>query len=199
MSEQAFTIREVVPEFEVKPIVGTEKVKDPFTGEQKKQAGFAVRMRTAVEQLEDLENSGFNPVNITDVLISNFPLIPDAIERVFNSSKFKQYERAKIDFSTAQLRQETGAVINESEIDWIDRTYFPQFGDDPETLMNKRQARKDALAAMRGQAGEAYTRTKKIVQASGGTPTSEEALEELRKRAKTDPELARKLEEKGLL
>ena len=199
MSEQAFTIREVVPEFEVKPIVGTEKVKDPFTGDQKKQAGFAVRMENAVAQLEDLENSGFNPVNITDMLISNFPLIPDAIERVFNSSKFKQYERAKIDFSTAQLRQETGAVINESEIDWIDRTYFPQFGDDPETLMNKRQARKDALAAMRGQAGEAYTRTKKIVQASGGTPTSEEALEELRKRAKTDPELARKLEEKGLL
>ena len=199
MSEQAFTIREVVPEFEVKPIVGTEKVKDPFTGDQKKQAGFAVRMENAVAQLEELENSGFNPVNITDMLISNFPLIPDAIERVFNSPKFKQYERAKIDFSTAQLRQETGAVINESEIDWIDRTYFPQFGDDSETLMNKRQARKDALAAMRGQAGEAYTRTKKIVQASGGTPTSEEALEELRKRAKKDPELARKLEEKGLL
>ena len=199
MSEQAFTIREVVPEFEVKPIVGTEKVKDPFTGDQKKQAGFAVRMENAVAQLEELENSGFNPVNITDMLISNFPLIPDAIERVFNSPKFKQYERAKIDFSTAQLRQETGAVINESEIDWIDRTYFPQFGDDSETLMNKRQARKDALAAMRGQAGEAYTRTKKIVQATGGTPTSEEALEELRKRAKTDPELARKLEEKGLL
>ena len=199
MSEQAFTIREVVPEFEVKPIVGTEKVKDPFTGDQKKQAGFAVRMENAVAQLEELENSGFNPVNITDMLISNFPLVPDAIERVFNSPKFKQYERAKIDFSTAQLRQETGAVINESEIDWIDRTYFPQFGDDSETLMNKRQARKDALAAMRGQAGEAYTRTKKIVQASGGTPTSEEALEELRKRAQTNPDIKRKLEEKGLL
>ena len=71
MSEQAFTIREVVPEFEVKPIVGTEKVKDPFTGDQKKQAGFAVRMENAVAQLEELENSGFNPVNITDMLISN--------------------------------------------------------------------------------------------------------------------------------
>jgi len=199
MSEQAFTIREVVPEYEVKAIAGTEKVKDPFTGDQKKQAGFAVRMENAVAQLEELENSGFNPVNITDMLISNFPLVPDAIERVFNSPKFKQYERAKIDFSTAQLRQETGAVINESEIDWIDRTYFPQFGDDSETLMNKRQARKDALAAMRGQAGEAYTRTKKIVQASGGTPTSEEALEELRKRAQTNPDIKRKLEEKGLL
>ena len=183
----------------VQPIEGTEKVKDPFTGEQKKQAGFAVRMENAVEQLEDLENSGFNPVNVRDMIVSNLPVIPDAIERVFNSPKYKQYERAKIDFSTAQLRQETGAVINESEIDWIDRTYFPQFGDDPETLANKRQARRDALAAMRGQAGEAYTRTKKIVQATGGSPVGEDALEELRKRAKTDPDLKKKLEERGLL
>mgnify|MGYP001386383880 CR=1 FL=1 len=46
---------------------------------------------------------------------------------------------AKIDFSTAQLRQETGAVINESEIVWIDKTYFPQFGDDQQTILNKRK------------------------------------------------------------
>jgi len=183
----------------VQPIEGTEKVKDPFTGEQKKQAGFAVRMENAVEQLEDLENSGFNPVNIRDMILSNLPIIPDAIERVLNSPKYKQYQRAKIDFSTAQLRQETGAVINESEIDWINLTYFPEFGDDPETLANKRQARRDALAAMRGQAGEAYTRTKKIVQATGGSPVGEDALEELRKRAKTDPDLKKKLEERGLL
>jgi len=180
-------------------IPGTEKAKDPFTGEQKKQAGFAVRMENAVKQLEDLENSGFNPVNVRDMVISNLPIIPDSIERVFNSPKFKQYQRAKIDFSTAQLRQETGAVINESEIDWINLTYFPEFGDDPQTLLDKRQARRDALAAMKGQAGKAYERTKKNVQASGGSPAGEDALEELKKRAKSDPNLKKQLEERGLL
>jgi len=199
MNEQTFTIREVVPEYDVTPIQGTKKLKDPFTGEQKKQAGFAVRMENAVKQLEALENSGFNPVNVYDMVMSNLPVVPDAIERYLNTPKFKQYERAKIDFSTAQLRQETGAVINESEIDWIDRTYFPQFGDDQQTLVDKREARRNALAAMTGQAGEAYTRTKKIVQASGAGPVEEDALEELRKRAKTDPEIKRKLEERGLL
>ncbi len=64
----------------VQPIEGTEKVKDPFTGEQKKQAGFAVRMENAVEQLEDLENSGFNSVNVRDMIVSNLPIIPGAIE-----------------------------------------------------------------------------------------------------------------------
>ena len=185
---------------ETPPVIpGTEKVKDPFTGEQKKQAGFSVRMERAVKQLEELENSGFNPVNVYDMIISNLPIVPDAVERYFNTPKFKQYERAKIDFSTALLRQETGAVINESEIDWIDRTYFPQFGDDPQTLLDKRDARRAALAAMKGQAGEAYTRTKENVDIMTGSPLENEALVELRKRAKTDKELRKKLEERGLL
>ena len=81
----------------------------------------------------------------------------------------------------------------------MDRTYFPQFGDDQQTLLDKREARRNALAAMTGQAGEAYTRTKKIVQASGAGSVEEDALEELRKRAKTDPEIKKKLEERGLL
>ena len=39
---------------ETPPVIpGTEKVKDPFTGEQKKQAGFSVRMERAVKQLEE--------------------------------------------------------------------------------------------------------------------------------------------------
>ena len=83
-------------------IPGTEKVKDPFTGEQKKQAGFAVRMENAIAQLEALENSGFNPVNAYDIIVSNLPLVPDAKERYFNTPKFKQYQRAKIDFSTSK-------------------------------------------------------------------------------------------------
>ena len=90
-------------------------------------------------------------------------------------------------------------MINESEIDWIDRTYFPQFGDDPQTLLDKRQARRDALAAMKGQAGKAYERTKENVQKSGGLDGREDALLELRERAKTDSVLRKKLEEKGLL
>ena len=44
-------------------IPGTEKVKDPLTEGQKRQANFAIRMENALRQLEDLEDSGFNPVN----------------------------------------------------------------------------------------------------------------------------------------
>ena len=180
-------------------IPGTEKVKDPLTEGQKRQANFAIRMENALRQLEELEDSGFNPVNLYDIAVNNLPFVPDAVERFLSSPKYKQYERAKLDFSTAQLRQETGAVINDSEIVWINKTYFPEFGDDPGTMLAKRQARRDAYAGMKGQAGKAYDRTKKEVQSFGGSAPNEDALIELRQRAQTNPELKAKLEEAGLL
>ena len=180
-------------------IPGTEKVKDPLTEGQKRQANFAIRMENSLRQLEELENSGFNPVNLYDVAVNNLPFVPDAVERLLSSPKYKQYERAKLDFSTAQLRQETGAVINDSEIVWINKTYFPEFGDDPGTMLAKRQARRDAYAGMKGQAGKAYDRTKKEVESFGGSAPNEDALIELRKRAQTNPQLKAKLKEAGLL
>jgi hypothetical protein len=180
-------------------IPGTEKVKDPLTEGQKRQANFAIRMENSLRQLEELEDSGFNPVNLYDIAVNNLPFVPDAVERLLSSPKYKQYERAKLDFSTAQLRQETGAVINDSEIVWINKTYFPEFGDDPGTMLAKRQARRDAYAGMKGQAGKAYDRTKKEVQSFGGSAPDEDALIELRQRAQTNPELKAKLEEAGLL
>ena len=78
------------------PIIpGTEKRKSIFSGEQNKAAGFAVRMEIASKILNDLEDSGFDPVNFTDVLVDNFPIIPDAIERLFLDPRFMQYNNAK--------------------------------------------------------------------------------------------------------
>jgi hypothetical protein len=179
---------------------GTEISKDPFTEAQKKQAGFAVRMESSLKQLEALENAGFNPVNFRDFFVNNIiPFTPEFIDNFLSSSEYKQYQRARLDFATAQLRQETGAQINAGEIIWIDKTYFPEFGDDQQTILNKRQARRDALAAMIGQAGKAYDRTKKTMMETGSGYEEEEALEELIKRAETNPELKQKLIEKGLI
>tara|TARA_A100001515_G_scaffold37195_1_gene29260 strand:- start:993 stop:1604 length:612 start_codon:yes stop_codon:yes gene_type:complete len=179
---------------------GTEVSKDPFTEAQKKQAGFALRMESSLKQLEALENAGFNPVNFRDFFVNNIiPFTPEFIDNFLSSPEYKQYQRARLDFATAQLRQETGAQINAGEIVWIDKTYFPEFGDDQQTILDKRQARRDALAAMKGQAGKAYDRTKKTMIESGTGYEEEEALNELIKRAENDPELKQKLIEKGLI
>ena len=66
-------------------IPGTKKSKDPFTEGQKKQAGFAVRMESALETLNRLEDAGFNPVNLQDVMIYNLPFVPEFFVRSFLS------------------------------------------------------------------------------------------------------------------
>ena len=203
-TEQRAEVAQATPNVNVSPIIpGTEKLKDPFTEGQKKQAGFAIRMENALKRFNEIEDSGFNPVNLKDVMIDNAPFIPGGLERFLTSPKYKQYQRAIIDFATAQLRQETGAVINNSEIDWMYLTYFPQLGDDPQTLLDKRQARQDAYIGMRSQAGKAYDRVKqetiKYGEEVGVGGTDYEALQILRKRAETDPELETRLKQAGLL
>ena len=66
---------------QARAIAGTEKSKDPFTESQKRDAGFAIRMERALREIEELEDSGFDPVNFKDsVLVEYAPFIPDLAE-----------------------------------------------------------------------------------------------------------------------
>jgi len=187
---------------QARAIAGTEKSKDPFTESQKRDAGFAIRMERALREIEELEDSGFDPVNFKDsVLVEYAPFIPDLAENFFKSPQYQLYQRAMNDFTTAQLRKETGAVINESEVVFINRSYVPQPGDDPPTIAAKREARQLALAAMIGNAGKAYNKTKKEVEArlDDASTDPDEALAILRQRAEKDPELAERMRQRGLM
>ena len=187
---------------QARAIAGTEKSKDPFTEGQKRDAGFAIRMERALREIEELEDSGFDPVNFKDsVLVEYAPFIPDLAENFFKSPQYQLYQRAMNDFTTAQLRKETGAVINESEVVFINRSYVPQPGDDPATIAAKREARQLALAAMVGNAGKAYDKTKKEVDArlDDASTDPDEALAILRQRAEKDPELAERMRQRGLM
>ena len=181
---------------QARAIAGTEKSKDPFTEGQKRDAGFAIRIERALREIEELEDSGFDPVNFKDsVLVEYAPFIPDLAENFLKSPQYQLYQRAMNDFTTAQLRKETGAQINDSEVVFINKSYVPQPGDDPATIAAKREARQLALAAMVGNAGKAYDKTKKEVDArlDDASTDPDEALAILRQRAKNDPELAERL------
>tara|TARA_R100001443_G_scaffold62383_1_gene72309 strand:+ start:1027 stop:1620 length:594 start_codon:yes stop_codon:yes gene_type:complete len=170
-----------------------EKTKSPYTDAQNRAAGFAYRMVQANDIINGIEDSGFNPVNLRDFTLENFPLVGGSfITRFMMQPKYKQYGTAKVDFSTAQLRRETGAVINDSEIVWINQTYFPQVGDDEATLKIKEKNRSNAIAAMKSEAGAAYT---KILE---NNPT-DNAKKILEQRSESDPVLRQMLIEQGVI
>lgn len=172
-----------------------EKTKSPYTEAQNRAAGFAFRMERANEILNKIEDSGFNPVNLKDISLENLPLIGGSfIPRFFMSPKYKQYGTAQIDFSTAQLRKETGSQINDSEIVMINLTYFPLPGDDQGTIALKRENREKAILAMKTDAGAAYDKIMEAIKSP-----KDDAVKVLIERAKTNPELKNILIEKGII
>ena len=168
-----------------------ESQKRIFGGEQSRAAGFTGRMIFSNSKMNELENRGFDPVNMIDVTKDNLPFVPEWLERMLQSTQYKLYNTNKINFSTAQLRRETGAVINDSEIVWINETYFPQLGDGPEVAALKRDARTEAIKAMETEAGAAYQgMSQEEMQRQALVDERRRAMAILKRRAETNPELA---------
>tara|TARA_R110000850_G_scaffold186201_1_gene312140 strand:- start:381 stop:1016 length:636 start_codon:yes stop_codon:yes gene_type:complete len=182
-------------------IEGTEKKKDPFSGEQNKAAGFALRMMEAQENMNAVIDSGFNPVNFKDkILIEQGPFIPEFAENYLKSGKTQVFDNAASDFALAVLRKESGATLTEEETELMFQLYIPQFGDKAEVIAQKERARNLQVVGMKSMAGKAFNRAETDLAESdkGGSPQIE-ALELLKKRAQTNPELAKKLRERGLI
>jgi hypothetical protein len=141
------------------------------------------------------------PVSIADVV--NKPEISAKLagifgstaENIFTSPNRQVYKNAAMDWITANLRKESGAVISEIEFERDFVKFFPQIGDSQKVIEAKREARKNAEKGMRASAGKAIKRLPDLDQGNttnqqqpnqqsnvGRTPTLEELLEEKRRR-----------------
>lgn len=72
------------------------------------------------------------------------------------SKEFQMAEQAQRDFVNAVLRRESGAVISPSEFDNAKKQYFPQPGDTPEVIEQKRRNRLNAINGIARAAGPNY-------------------------------------------
>lgn len=115
-------------------------------------AGYAARMRNSALLLSDLEKTGGKP-ELTETALSavgskmgaNISMSPDR----------QKYRQAQEDWVRAKLRKESGAVIADDEMEREIRVYFPQIGDDPGTVAQKADSRKQAEISMAQAAGKA--------------------------------------------
>jgi len=107
---------------------------------------YATRGVRANAILDRLENQG---TELSQALISGVPIAGNYM----TTPAYKQYEQAQRDFINATLRQESGAVIADTEFDNARKQYFPQPGDDPQTIAQKRQNRSTAMQSIREASG----------------------------------------------
>jgi hypothetical protein len=68
----------------------------------------------------------------------------------------QRYRQAQVNWITANLRKESGAAIPETETEREIKKWFPQPGDEKDTIKQKARSRKDAERAMQKSAGGAY-------------------------------------------
>jgi len=86
----------------------------------------------------------------------------------------KSQEQAERNFVNAVLRRESGAAIAPSEFESARLQYFPQVGDGPQVLAQKRANRAVAFNALKAEAGEAFGQ----VEGGGPPPTQIDPLAE---------------------
>lgn len=115
---------------------------------QANAGGFADRMQNAEATIGQFENQG------ADFWQQMGAKAPGGNYMV--SPEYQRYDRAKRDFINAQLRKESGAVIGADEFRNADVQYFPQPGDGPDVIEDKRRARELARQGMTRSAGPSY-------------------------------------------
>jgi hypothetical protein len=128
--------------------------KEKYTQPQILSGGFATRMNTAGADIEKIMATGFDPSGV----VQNIDIfgMPDVLANYMRSPEGQQYRQAQVNWITANLRKESGAAIPETETEREIKKWFPQPGDDKDTIKQKARSRKDAERAMQKSAGGAY-------------------------------------------
>lgn len=122
-----------------------------FNATQGRSAAYADRMAAADKVLSDPKLEAAQ-TDIVEAGKANTPIIGNFL----TSEDKKLAEQAQRDFINAVLRRESGAVISPSEFENAKQQYFPQPGDTPAVIEQKRRNRQMATAGVAREAGPAY-------------------------------------------
>lgn len=132
------------------------KARTTMTEAEAKAAGFAERMGQSEPSIEANKEAA---MSLQQKALAATPVFGNKLV----SPEYQQFDQAQRDFINAQLRRESGAVISEEEFDNARKQYFPQYGDSPEVLAQKKANRDAAINSMITSAGAAYTPAEPVV------------------------------------
>ena len=145
----------------------------PLNEQQGNATNFLGRMRNASEVINQIEGGAYTdtkgntrsltPDKVSGAIAPSFvesasgvvPFIGDDLaSRARSGNDLRSvYRQAQVDWVTANLRKESGAVIGAEEMDNEVKKYFPQRGDSPEVVRRKAESRSQAELGMSRQAG----------------------------------------------
>lgn len=129
----------------------------PPNESQAMAASYGTRMADADVLIDRLyKTEMFNSTNRAR-MIHQFDKNDRLLSLVRNGDAQKYYNAVR-NFVSAVLRKESGAAISESEFASAEKLYFPGPGDTSDTVEQKRENRRLAIAGMRAAAGDTATK-----------------------------------------
>lgn len=158
------------PDGRLEELPGFQK---PLTESQAKALGFGTRANEASTIIDTVGEAGKIKQHVGKTIAENIPLVGGLAAGALNvlpealggpSSKQQQIEQAQRNFVNAILRRESGAVISPSEFANAAQQYFPQPGDSPDVIAQKRRNRELTIAALGEEVGSAR---KGMIDAAG--------------------------------
>ena len=138
-----------------------------LTETQAKGTLFATRAAEADEILNTVGQGGKVQPGLIKRTAESIPFVGEGLGTMLNvtqSSEQRRVEQAQRNFVNAILRQESGASISPSEFASAQKQYFPQPGEDAETIAQKAANRRTAIAGMAVQAGPGMQRMQQMRQ-----------------------------------
>lgn len=118
------------------------------TEDERKSAGYANRTVESHVQINELEQFGLGAVD------KAYAALPGG-NYLISEGKQKLLQ-AQRNFTNAVLRRESGAVISAEEFASAAQQYFPQPGDTPAVIAQKRANRETTIEGLMGSAGRGY-------------------------------------------
>ena len=130
---------------------GGATIAKPKTEGQANATGFWQRVQIANKNLEGLEGQG------TKFGANILSSLPFGVGNMAQTPEFQLYNQSQEDWINAVLRDESGAAIGPSEFASAKTQYFPQVGDGPEVIAQKRANRKTKELGLWTKSGQDTT------------------------------------------
>jgi hypothetical protein len=126
------------------------------TEDMRKSAGYAFRLDSALRTIMNI--TGDNPASekpgLVPALASKVPLVGDTAANVLTASDRQRVEAAQLDALDAALTLATGAAYTREQLQGLSKSYFPQYGDSPQTIVEKRARMADIIQTAKIRAGK---------------------------------------------
>jgi hypothetical protein len=136
------------------------------TEDERKSAGYAVRMEDALRTLEAVgkEDPSATKPGIGTALTN---MLPEAAANYVRPENRQRVEAAQLDALDAALTLATGAAYTKEQLKGLSRSYFAQPGDRARTIEEKTQRLKTVVETARVRAGRAESTINPILGRTG--------------------------------